>query len=200
MSRASEITHNLNESSLSRVWNHVTKHDSGTISAFRYAKDCGNGEVFSKKENMNRNAILRAKLLNDGYGVTPIKGVHIENYNSDNEIEVAEHSFLVVDLKDVGNLKKDLIKFGSKFEQDSITYSKMNGDYYVIGTNNCSKSYPGFKKEIKLGKSLFGKKGTFHSKINGRPFVFENLNMNVIKLSDLSIPEIRSVKNLCELL
>jgi len=196
MTRARQILKELNESSLSRVWNHVTKHDSGTISAFRYAKDCGDGEVFSKKENKDRNAVLKAKLLNVGYGVTPVKGIYIENYKSNNEIEVSENSFIVVDLKDTGNLKEALIKFGNEFEQDSITYSKANGDYFLIGTNDCPKSYPGFKKEVKLGGPMFGKKGIFYSKVNGRPFVFESINSNVISLVDLSISEIRSIKQL----
>lgn len=191
----------LNESSLSRIWKHVTEHDSGTISAFRYASDCGNGQVYSKKENKSRNAKLKSQLLSLGYGVTAIDGTYIENYGSKNAIEVREDSFITVDLKDSGNLKKDLIKLGKQYDQDSITYSKPSGDYYLIGSNTCPNAYPGNGKigvEIKLGKSFFGKSGEFHSKINGRPFVFESFTTNLCKLSDFSIPEIRSIKKLAE--
>jgi len=40
--RASE---KLNEKSLSRVYSHMKDHDTGTLTAFRYAKDCGDGDV-----------------------------------------------------------------------------------------------------------------------------------------------------------
>lgn len=185
----------IKESSLSRVWSQVTKHDSGTISAFRYAKDCGNGEVYSKNENMKRSTQLKSKLLSMGYGVTRIDGVYIENYKTPNAKPVKEVSFLVVDLKDTGNLKKDLIKLGTYFEQDSITYSKPNGEYYIVSSNKCPDGYPGngsIGVSQKLGKPMFGKDGEFHSKVNGRPFVFENVQENLTQLSDYSVNEIQS--------
>ena len=186
----------INESSLSRVWRHVTKHDSGTISAFRYAADCGEGKVYSKADNMKRNAQLKAKLLANGYGVTPIDGVYIENFGSKNARNVREKSFLVVDLKDSGNLEKDLKGLGNAFEQDSITFSKPNGDYFLIGTNKCPNGYPGFGKREKLGKSMFGKKGEFHSAVKGRPFVFESMNNRLVSMDDLNPTEIRSIVEL----
>lgn len=191
-----EKIHNfIAESSLSRVWKHVTKHDSGTISAFRYARDCGSGEPYGKNENMKRTTQLKSKLLSMGYGVTRIDGVYIENYKTPNEKPVKEVSFLVIDLKDSGNLKKDLIKLGSYFDQDSITYSKPSGEYYIISSNKCPDGYPGngsIGVERKLGKPMFGKSGEFHSKVNGRPFVFENVQENLTQLTDYSVNEIQS--------
>ncbi len=135
------------ESSLSRIWKHVTLHDSGTISAFRYAHNCGEGETYTKNQNENKNAKLKAQLLSLGYGVTAIDGVYIENYNTSNAIEVREESFIAIDLKDKGTLKKDLIKLGTLYKQDSITYSKPKGDYYLISRNACPNVYP-FKWKI----------------------------------------------------
>lgn len=185
----------LNESSLSRIYNHYTKHDSGTISAFRSARDCGMGEKYTKSENMQRSSQLKSKLLTMGYSVSRINGVYIENYNTPNEIPVNEVSYLVVDINDTGNLKNDLIKLGKYFDQDSITFSNPSGEYYLISSNNCEQGYPGNGQigvEIKLGKPMFGKSGEFHSKINGRPFIFQSLSENIFKLSDYSISEIRS--------
>ena len=197
-----EVLKKYKESSLSRIWKHTKEHDSGTISAFRYARDCGEGEIFTKKQNKDNNTKLKAQLLSLGYGVTAIAGVYIENYNTPKAIEVKEDSFVVVDLKDKGRLKKDLIKLGGQYEQDSITYSKPTGDYYLISTNKCPNGYPGEGKvgvEIKLGKPLFGKDGEFHSKINGRPFVFkEYITDRIDFLLNYSIPEIRSIKKLAE--
>ena len=150
----------LNESSLSRIYNHYTKHDSGTISAFRSARDCGMGEKYTKSENMQRSSQLKSKLLTMGYSVTRINGVYIENYNTPNEIPVNEVSYLVVDINDTGNLKNDLIKLGKYFDQDSITFSNPSGEYYLISSNNCEQGYPGNGQigvEIKLGKPMFGK-------------------------------------------
>jgi len=187
------------ESSLSRVYRQTLKHDSGTISAFRSARDCNTGAKFSKSENKKNSSILKSKLLSIGYGVTKIDGTYIENYKTSNPIEVKEDSYLVVDLKDTGKLKQDLIKLGTMFEQDSITYqNKETGIYYLISSNTCKDGYPGFGtigKEVKLGKPLFGKSGEFHSKVAGRPFVFvEELKT----LLDFFPTEIRSIKALAE--
>jgi len=185
----------LNESSLSRVYRLTQKHESGTISAFRYAEDCGLGNIYSKSENMKRSSILKAKLLKLGYGVTKIDGTYIENYNTPNAIEVKEVSYIVVDINDLGSLEDDLKRLAFEFEQDSITFSLPNGEYYLIGTNKCEDSYPGYNKTIKLGKPLFGKDGEFHSKVNGRPFVFESID-RFSTIKDYSISEIRSLSEL----
>lgn len=167
MMRTNTRLKKIDESGLSRIYQHYMEHDSGTISAFR-----GNLEL---KENKARNKELKGYLLSKGYGVTSIKGTYIENYGKEDAREVNEESFFVIDLEDSGNLKQDLIKMGKKYGQDSITFSKSGNEgglYYLIGTNE--DGFPGFGKEVKLGKPMFGKDGQFHSKINGRPFVFES--------------------------
>jgi hypothetical protein len=190
------VIKNINETSLSRVWRQVTKHESGTITAYRYAKDCGDGVIYTKKENKKRNNELLAKLLKKGYSVTKVKGTYIENYGSKDEIPVKEESFLVVDINDTGNLRKDLIKLGKEFEQDSVTFSKPNGDYFLVSTNDCEDGYPGHGKigiDVKLGKSLFGKKGEFFSRVNGRPFVFESCENVLYNLKNDYPTHIRSI-------
>ena len=189
----------LSESSLSRIFKHYKEHDSGTISAFRYAEDCGDGKTYSLEENRNRNAKLKSTLLAKGYGVTKIKGVYIENYGSDKAVEVQEESFVVVDINDTGKLEQDLKALGKYFEQDSITFSEKEGEYYIIGTGKCSTSYPVYGEKIKLGQPLFGSNGEFHSKINGRPFVFTSVVKNELEvLSDHTPTEIRGIKELSE--
>lgn len=186
----------LNESSLSRVWRQTQEHDSGTISAYRSAKECGEGEKYAKVENKKRNNILASKLKIMGYGITKVKGTYIENYGSDNEIPVKEESFLVVDINDKGSLKRDLVELGDMFEQDSITFSKPSGEYYLISTNRCSNGYPGFGRigvEKKLGKSMFGEKGQFYSMVNGRPFIFESIQNRIRTIVDHTPTEMLSV-------
>ena len=188
----------LYESSLSRIHKQTQLHDSGTISAFRSARNCNKGEAFTKSENKKNSNILKSKLLKAGYGVTKIDGTYIENYGKSNAIEVREESYIVVDLKDSGLLKKDLIKFGLEFEQDSITFQAKDGDYYLISSNKCGDGYPGngiVGKEVKLGKPFFGKDGEFHSKVNGRPFVFESINEDLKSTTDFYPTEIRGIIN-----
>lgn len=109
MFRKISKTKRVNESGLSRIYQHYMEHDSGTISAFR-----GNLEL---KENKARNKELKGYLLSKGYGVTSIKGTYIENYGKEDVREVDEESFFVVDLEDSGNLKQDLIKMGKSMNK-----------------------------------------------------------------------------------
>jgi hypothetical protein len=190
------------ESSLSRLYAHWKEHECGTISAFRYAPECGDGTPYTKQENKSRNAKLKAKLLSLGYGVTPINGVYIENYGTDKARPVREESFFVVDLKDSKNLKKDLIKLGQLYEQDSITWSEPSGSYYLISSNTCPNAFPGNGKvgvKLKLGKAMFGENGEFHSTIRNRPFVFKEGVNRVSSLTDYPPTEIRSIKELANL-
>ena len=100
----------INESSLSRLRQHMLEHDTGTITAFRDAEDCGNGPNITKKQNKARNKILLANLRKEGYSVTKVKGGYIENYGTKDAKEVGEEVFFVVDINDKGNLKNKLMR------------------------------------------------------------------------------------------
>jgi hypothetical protein len=162
----------ITESSLSRVYRQTRDHDYGTITAFRYAPECGSGEPYTHQQNSQRNRSLLAKLRSAGYGVTSIKGSYIENYGSEDEREVGENSFLVVDIQDSGRLKSDLVRLGGEFEQDSVIFGEAGGVGVLIGTNHCPGGYPGYGREVAQGGAIFGKTGEFMSRVAGRPFVF----------------------------
>lgn len=185
----------VSESSLTRVYKQYLEHDSGTITAFRSAEDCLRGADISTTQNKKRNSILRSKLLVLGYGVTSIDGEYIEGFGTPDATIVKEEAYFVVDLKNKGHLKRDLIDLGEAFEQDSITFSKKNGDYFIISSNECENGYPGFGKigvEKKLAKPLMGDTGEFYSKIKGRPFVFKSEG-KLESISDFYPTEIRSI-------
>lgn len=165
---------------LSRIYKHMSDHDTGMITAFRYLKDATKEDTpdnrYTKKENLQRNKSLLLKLQSLGYGVISVSGVYIENYKQPNAIEVAENTFFVIDLKDKGNLKKDLLKLGEKFDQDSILFIPKGGKKSIlIGTNHTSE-YPGYHKEDSMNLRELGKGNDkeFFTKIKGRPFVFRN--------------------------
>lgn len=167
-----KINEIITESSLSRVYRATRKHDFGTITAYRYAPECGSGDPYTHRQNQQRNKSLLSKLRAGGYGVTSIKGSYIENYGSDNEREVGENSFLVIDHQDKGDLKETLTKLGEEFDQDSIIFGYAGEAGVLIGTNHCPDGYPGYGVEVEQGAALFGKTGEFMSRVNGRPFVF----------------------------
>lgn len=173
MSEAKEIIKMLDEKSLSRLFQQTQDHDTGTITAFRSAEDCGEGEPYSKKENKQRNKSLLAKLKNLGYGVTSVKGIYIENFNSPKAKEVKENVFFVVDLKDKGNLKSDLISLGKEFDQDSILFTPKGAqEALLIGTNDCPNAFPGMGQVKKFSTRKFGSTAEFFTRVGNKPFAF----------------------------
>jgi len=170
----------INESSLSRLWRHNDEHDCGALTAFRNARDCGEGEPYVKKENNQRNKSLLAKLKSKGYGVTKLKGTYPEGGSVGKE-----ESFFVVDLKDSGNLERDLRRLGEEFEQDSVLFvpkGAIKGDSkaYLIGTNKCKNNWLGFGKKETFNKGKMGYSSPIYtSMVNGRPFIFEDVEGEV---------------------
>ena len=181
----------INESSLSRLLQHMQEHDTGTITAFRSTKDCTADDPYSPenimtyKENRQRQKSLLLKLQNLGYDVTSVKGSYIENYGSDNAREVGESVFFVVDSDDKGTLKQDLMKLGEEFDQDSILYIPTGGQKSIlIGTNHCPDAYPPYHETVEFNQRGLGKEGEFMTKVKGRPFVFESVKAHHKILND----------------
>ena len=180
------------EKGLSRLYKHYIEHDTGTISAFRSER--------TKSENVSLSKKLKAKLLAAGMSVTPIKGVFVENYNTDNAVEVKEDSYFVADIQDSGNLEAILRSLGKEFDQDSVTFSKKGSEYYLIGTKE--NSYPGLDVKEKLGGPMFSTSGEFMSKVNGRPFVFSSATLTESEvdqvLTDFNVGGIYSIKKIAK--
>jgi hypothetical protein len=175
----------LNESTLNRIHTHVMEHDCSVITAFRNSfvnclDDDNDEERLNIRTNKNINKTLKATLLSLGYGVTEVKGTYIENYLSDNEIEVKEDSYFVVNLKDDLNFVDNIIKMGEILCQDSVLIIKQGGnDNYLVGTNK--SDFPGHGEIVNLGKLKAGVESQFMTKVGGRPFTLEtfgNLQIN----------------------
>jgi len=171
----------LTESSLSRVYKHNEEHDCGALTAFRKARECGEGEPYTKKENEARNKSLLAKLKSLGYGVTSLSGKYPEGGST-----AKENSFFVVDLKDSGKLLDNLKKLGEEFEQDSILFipkGSIKGDdrAYLVGTNHCKNNWLGYGKTELFNKGKMGYDSPIYtSYVNGRPFIFESVDYDVL--------------------
>ena len=96
----------INESSISRSYEHILKHDTGFLTAFRdNTKDTIKciSDHSKTLENFERNKQLKAVLLNKGYGVTAVDGTYIEDFGTEAAKEVKEDSLFIVNLKDNPN-------------------------------------------------------------------------------------------------
>lgn len=170
----------LNESSLSRVWQHSEEYDIATISAFRnanvnclnYNEEFEEGYEFSYKENKERNKDLLSVLLEKGYGVTKIMGNYIENFDTDDAVEVGEESFFVVNRNSDENFFPTLIKLSKYFCQDCVLLKPKGGEAYLYGTNNAD--FPGLDNTSNLGTFKGGETAQFFSRVgkSKRPFFF----------------------------
>lgn len=189
----------LQASGLSRLLEWNQKFDAGVISASRKYNNCGykidnmgnetdvpcptdelgrpvkeQPQKLSKDEIKKATKALATELRAMGYCITRVKGKYPEGGK-----EVVEDSIFVVDCKNKGTLKRDLIKMGIKYKQDSVlilpkgaldSRTKIKG--YLVGTNKCCNNWLGFKKIYTFeAKPSYGKEGTIYtSTVNGRPF------------------------------
>jgi len=165
----------LNESSLSRIHQHITEHESAILTAFRDDPSdtsmCNNAD--NNPDNKMRNRDLKAALLSLGYGVTAVDGSFVENYSDlENRVEVKEDSFFVVNLKDENGFKAMIETLGQKYCQDSVLFVPQGGKgAYLLGTNDTD--FPGFGNEDLVGDFIGGEENEFLSRVGGRPFVFK---------------------------
>lgn len=163
----------LTEASLSRIWDAIQKHSAGAITSYRGDR--------TKAENKANQRELLAYLKTRGYSVISVKGSYIENYGSENQKEVGEPSFIVINRNFEGDdrdkLKKDLIKLGKKYDQDSVLIIPVGGkNAYLHGTSKRDDAFPEYGKEVKVGSGKFGKaSGEFFSRVRGRKFAFEEV-------------------------
>ena len=170
----------LNESSLNRVYSHIMEHDCAVITAFR--KELVNcltseaSEKLSLRDNKSRNKGLKAALLYLKYGITNVEGSYIENYLADNQKEVIEDSYFVVNLKDDPKFIDNIVKLGEIFCQDSVMIMEKGGENnYLVGTN--LHTFPGYGEINKLGHFKPAIEDEFMTKVHGRPFSLESFDM-----------------------
>lgn len=170
--RISELTipQHLAESSLTRISKALEERACGVITAYRGDR--------KRSVNQRNNQLLAAKLMAKGFGITAVKGSYVENFGSQSAREVSEHSFFVTNLNVEGDdgraLEIALMALGEEFDQDSIISIPFGKKATLIGTSERSNSYPPKGQHEPVGKFKGGKAAQFMSRINNRPFVFED--------------------------
>lgn len=160
----------LKESSLSRLHTKMQDGVAGAITAYR--------SEYTRRENQQRNRSLLAKLQASGFSVTAIKGSYVENYGSEDQREVSEHSYFVSPYGkgSAERLEDMLVSLGQEFDQDSVlVISKGKGQ--LIGTSHRENAWPSFGSREPVGGFRGGKAAEFMSRVNNRSFVFEDYEM-----------------------
>lgn len=158
-----DLINNLNESSLSRIFQHVKSDNPfGVVSAYR-----GDLPIATNKQ---RHDELKKMVRDKGYGFIEMRG----GYNGDQGF-VEEYSVFIPMVD-----KKDLIDIGQHFDQHSVIF-KSNDEFVLIGTNENSgigkvmmNFVKGGKGNISLAKDAI--KDFFSSLVKGsqrgKKFVF----------------------------
>jgi hypothetical protein len=170
----------LNESSLNRIYSHIMEHDCAVITAFRKELiNCFSNETSEElklRDNKSRNKGLKAALLYLKYALTKVEGSYIENYLADNQKEVLEDSYFVVNLKDDPKFIENIVKLGEIFCQDSVMIMEKGGqNNYLVGTN--FHTFPGYGETRELGHFKPAIEAEFMTKVGGRPFSLESFDM-----------------------
>lgn len=155
----------LNETSLSRAYQHIKNYDVAFISACRGAK--------SYKENLKNSKELKSRLMTFGYLVTKVGGGFIENQNLPDERPVEERTYFVVNVRDTyENFEKKIVSLGVYYNQDSVIVGKKGGlDLTEITTsNNCVK--PKFSRKVFKNIS-YGKIDLFYIRFKHNTLVLQ---------------------------
>lgn len=112
MKRWDDIKKELQESSLSRIWQHIVNPETSfaVISAYR--------GIYSEEENLKRHNDLKQVIKSLGFGfIEQRSGYSYKNPESGEEVPVDEKSFFIPNIDFTS-----AIKLGRKFEQESILY------------------------------------------------------------------------------
>jgi hypothetical protein len=175
----------INESSVSRFYEYVLEHDSAILTSFRTIPEK------TRQQNLLTNKDLKAYLMEQGYGVTPVKGSYIQNYNTELAKEVKENSYFVVNRKDSPNFVSDIIKLGKKYNQDSVIIINKGGQSsYLYGTNNAE--FPGYNQIDQQGRFRPKREDEFMSRIgkSKQPISFsDKVDVPIVKESKRGLLE-----------
>ena len=155
----------LNETSLSRAYQHIKNYDVAFISACRAEK--------TYNENLRDSKELKARLMTFGYLVTKVGGGFIENQNRHNERPVEERTYFVVNVRDTyENFEKDIVALGVYYKQDAVIVGKKGGlDLTQITTgNNCDT--PKFSRKVFKNIS-YGKIDLFYTRFKHNTLVLQ---------------------------
>lgn len=163
---------NINESSLSRVWQHFTnpEHSVAILTAFRgrhdYDPELTSEQVYLK--NVERNKQLASEIRRLGYGFFFVDGHWIENQGTPHELAVKEDSIFVIGSQKNTAFAQDMHGLGNMFGQEAVLVKDKEGTRLINKDGS----------EFELGNIQPGKMGEIYTKLRNNKqansFVFES--------------------------
>ena len=175
------------ESCPSKLRGYISKHDTGIITAWRHQvinADTGNVIDVTKNQNKMRNAQLFSE-LNGRYAVITVRGVYVENYGTQNEVEVKAELFFAVNVDGLGWMEDDLRCLGEKWDQDSILFVPKGGKQGALWGTNLNpiekNTIPPYGEKKVLNKPVFDTAGLRIARDGDSPFVFESVEIEYKK-------------------
>lgn len=174
----------LTESSFNRMMSWMNEKDFAIISAFRgslkdrkkYSRNKTYmgpdnswewGHEFTHEENRQKNKMMVAELMILGYGVTKVKGVYPEGATK----ESSEESYLVVNINDSEDFKKNILRIAEYYNQDSVYYKGRNERKgHLIGTNGVG--WPEYHKKGEGSTLKIDNASNYMSRIGNNAFSF----------------------------
>ena len=119
-----------------------------------------------------RNKELKAILMDNGYGVTSVKGSYVEGFGTLAAKEVKEHSFFIVNFNDDLDFKEQIRQLSEFYCQDSFLHVPRGGETsFLVGTNN--DEFPGYGNEAPQGHFVGGREAEFMNRVGQRPVHFQ---------------------------
>lgn len=163
----------INEASLSRVWQHLESGRSwGIISAWRGAYEALPDHELRKvkSKNKKRTDSLESDLSSMGYGYIPLKGRYAETVKTEEgetiKRWVQERSFFVPKIT-----KDDITKLADKYNQDAVIFGQPDkeGEVVMLSKNGNIE----FTLGPNDGSTLRPRKvSDAYSKVKGHGFTF----------------------------
>lgn len=162
------ITDEVNEASLSRLWQHFHKGDPILIiSAQR--------EGMTAAEKNKVYEMLQKEIDRALFGYVKVKGGYYEYHNGKMEEVKGEYSCVVFGTKDTEKRLLNLgIKLGKEFNQDSILWVNTEGNACWIYTNDVKNHKEGDK--VPLGDFHTDQIGLYYTKIGKKKFSFSYID------------------------
>ena len=153
---------NIQEASLSRVWQHAeSDRPIAILTAFR-------GE-YDREENIRRNRQLAATIREMGYGFFFVDGYWIENQGTDREVHVSEDSLFVIAPEGTDKkFREQIVALGKKYNQDGVLIKDKDGAKIYDQQGTVS---------VNVGTLVPGKAGEIYTRLRKNKksdtFVFE---------------------------
>ena len=172
----------INEASLSRLWQHLTKDGDciAIISAERGKRE-GLTDAENAKVNQRQTERLRKYVNIHGYGFNKTVGGFVETFSDGSTAEQKENSTAIYchceTFDDEKTFKNFCVALGKKYEQECIFFVGLDKHAKWIYTSTSNNNSIG--TEMDCGVFHASQIGAYYTKIGKRKFTFVSENVDI---------------------